>query len=92
MSSRLKALTARRTALQAECAVQRDDMHLLYGGIEGRVARVDRAIETVRSFAPVIAAGSIAVLFVLGPGRALVLLRRGLAVVLYANQALRLLR
>jgi hypothetical protein len=92
VNSHLKALTARRTALQAECAAQRDDLHLLYGGIEGRLSRVDRAIESVRRFAPVIAAGSIAVLFVLGPGRAVVLLRRGLSVALYANQALRLLR
>jgi hypothetical protein len=92
MSSRLKALTARRTALQAECAAQRDDMQLLYGGIEGRVARVDRAIVTIRNLAPVIAVGGIAVLVVLGPGRALGLLRQGLSVAIYANHAFRLLR
>ena len=92
MSSRLDALTARRTALQAECAAQRDDMQLLYGGIEGKLARVDRTIEAVRRLAPVIAAGGIAVLVVLGPGRALGLLRRALSVAVYANQALRLLR
>jgi hypothetical protein len=53
---------------------------------------VDRVVETVRSFAPVIAVGGVAVLVALGPGRALNLVRRGLAWALYANQALRLLR
>jgi hypothetical protein len=49
-------------------------------------------IDTIRSFAPVIAVGGIAVLVAFGPGRAWSLLRRGLAWALYANQALRLLR
>jgi hypothetical protein len=92
MTTRLEVLTARRVALQVDCAQQRDDMQLLYGGIEDRVARVDRAIETVRSLAPAIVAAGVAVLFVLGPGRALRLLRHGLEVALYANQALRFLR
>ena len=91
MSARLAALTARRIALQADCAQQRTEMQQLYGGIENRVARVDRAIETVRNLTPVIVAGGVAVLFVLGPGHALRLLRRGLEIALYANQALRFL-
>ena len=92
MSSRLVALQARRAALQAECALQRDDLRLLHGGIAARAESADRVIDTVRSFAPVIAVGGIAVLVALGPGRALNLLRRGLSVWLYANQALRILR
>jgi len=92
MRSRLVALQARRAALQAECALQRDDLRQLHGGIAARAESADRMIDTVRSFAPVIAVGGIAVLVALGPGRALGLLRRGLSVWLYANQALRILR
>jgi hypothetical protein len=92
MSSRLVALRARRAALQAECALQRDDVQQLGGSIASRAESVDRMIDTVRSFAPVVAVGGIAVLVALGPGRALGLLRRGLSVWLYANQALRILR
>lgn len=92
MSARLTALTARRLALQADCAQQRDDIAELYGGIENRATRVDRTIETVRGLAPLVAIGGLAMLLVLGPGRALRLLRRGLAVAVYANQALRILR
>jgi butyrate kinase len=92
MRSRLVALQARRAALQAECALQRDDLQQLHGGIATRAAGVDRVVETVRSFAPVIAVGGLAVLVALGPGRALSLVRRGLTWAVYANQALRLLR
>lgn len=92
MSSRLVALQARRAALQAECALQRDDLQKLHGGIAARAAGADRMIETVRSFAPLIAVGGVAVLVVLGPGRALSVLRRCLAWAPFANQALRLLR
>ena len=55
MSSRLAALTARRRALQAQCALQRDDLHTLYAGIESRTNRVDQVITTVRSLSPVLA-------------------------------------
>lgn len=92
MSARLAALTARRRALQADCAQQRYEIVELYGGIANRAIRVDRTIETVRSLAPLLAIGGLAMLLVLGPGRALRLLRRGLAVAVYANQALRILR
>jgi butyrate kinase len=92
VSSRLVALQARRAALQAECALHRDDVRLVYGGMAARAEKVDRTIDAVRSFAPVIAVGGIAVLIALGPGRALRLLRRGLSFGVYANQALRLIR
>jgi len=72
--------------------LQRDDLRQLHGGIAARAEGVDRMIDTVRSFAPVIAVGGLAALVALGPGRALGLLRRGLSIWLYANQALRLIR
>jgi butyrate kinase len=92
VSSRLDALTARRLALQVECAEQRDDVRAVYGGIERSVTRVDRVVEKVRSVGPLVIVGGAALLFALGPGRALRVVRRGLAVALYATQALRFLR
>ena len=89
MSSRLAALTARRGALQAKCELQRNDVGQIYAGIESRTTRVDRAIETLRSLAPVIAVVGVAVMFALGPHRALRLVRRGFTIALYANQARR---
>lgn len=92
MSSRLDALAARRLALQTECAAQRDDVATVYGGIEDSVLRVDRVLHTVRSIGPVVLVGGGALLFALGPGRALRLVRRALSVALYASQGLRFLR
>ena len=92
MSSRLAALTARRAALQAECALQRDGTALAYDEIEQGVARVDRVVATVRRLTPfLVAAGAIGLL-VIGPSRVLPLLRRGIAVSMYAREARRLLR
>jgi hypothetical protein len=92
MSSRLVALTARRAALQAECALQRDDAALAYGDIEQGVAKVDRVVAGVRRLAPVLLVGGAVALLAIGPARALSLVRRGLAVGLYAREARRLLR
>jgi YqjK-like protein len=91
MSSRLAALTARRVALQAECAVQRDEAAMAYGQIEQGVARVDRVVGTVRRFTPVLVAAGAVGLLVVGPSRLLSLLRRGIALSLYAREARRLL-
>ncbi len=90
MSSRLAALTAKRVALQLECDVRRGDIRQIYSGLEGRAARADRVIDAARGYAPVIAAGGIAVLFVLGPSRALSLARRALTIAFYASQFRRL--
>ncbi len=92
MSSRLDALTARRQALQVECAGQRDDMRSVYDGIERSAIRVDRVVDKVRSVGPVVLIGAAALMFALGPGRALRLVRRGMSMALYANQAMRFLR
>ena len=49
MRSRLVALTARRAALQAECALQRDDA--VQAGRGDRLRRRDGSIASSRSFA-----------------------------------------
>lgn len=92
MSSRLAALTARRAALQAECALQRDEAALAYGEIEQGVARVDRVIATVRRLTPVLVLGGAIALLAVGPSRVMSLLRRGVALSMYAREARRLLR
>jgi hypothetical protein len=91
MSSRLAALTARRAALQAECALQRDGAALAYGEIEQSVARVDRVVATVRRLTPLLVAAGAIGLLVVGPSRVLHLLRRGVALSMYAREARRLL-
>jgi len=91
MSSRLAVLTARRAALQAECALQREGATLAYGEIEQSVARVDRVVATVRRLTPLLVAAGAIGLLVIGPSRVLSLLRRGVAVSLYAREARRLL-
>jgi hypothetical protein len=91
MSSRLAALTARREALQAECALQRVGAGLAYGEIEQSVARVDQVVATVRRLTPLIVAAGAIGLLVIGPSRVLPLLRRGVALSMYAREARRLL-
>jgi hypothetical protein len=92
VSGGLPALTARRIALQAEAVRRRGEIVATYGDIERGVAPVDRAIVTVRRFAPVIAVAGIAALIVVGPAKTLRVLSRGLALAAYAGQAARLLR
>lgn len=92
MSSRLVALTARRAALQAECALQRDDAMLAYSEIESGAMRTDRLLGALRRLTPLLVVGGGVVLVALGPARALTLLRRGLTFALYALQARTLLR
>lgn len=91
MSSRLALLTARRMALQAECALQRDGAALAYGEIEDSVARVDRVVATVRRLTPLLVTAGAIGLLVVGPSRVLHLLRRGVALSMYAREARRLL-
>ena len=89
MSARLAALTARRKALQAQCALQRGDVQTLYAGIESRTNRVDQVITTVRSLSPVLAIGGMVLLVAMGPQRALRTARRGLTMALYASHVRR---
>lgn len=92
MSSRLAALTARRAALQAQVALERDDAREAYATIETSVARVDRVVDTARRLTPLLVAAGVIGLIAIGPARALALARRGLTLGLYVSQARRLLR
>ncbi len=92
MSSRLVALTARRAALQAECALQRDDAVLAYSEIESGTRRIDSLVGALRRLTPVLVLGGAVVLIAIGPARAVTLARRGLTFAMYALQARSLLR
>lgn len=92
MSSGLAELTARRIALQAQCAAQRGELTRVYGDIERGIAPVDGVAIAVRTFLPLAAVVSITVLIVLGPARALAAVRQGLALAMTASDALRAVR
>jgi hypothetical protein len=92
MSSRLVALAARRAALQAECALQRDDAIQAYAVIASDAGRVDRVVAALRRLTPVFVAGGIVVIIAIGPTRAIALVRRGVTFAMYALQARSLLR
>ena len=92
MSSRLVALTARRAALQAECALQRDDAVQAYAGITSGAERIDRVVAVLRRLTPVFIVGGVVVVVALGPARAINLARRGVTLAIYALQARSLMR
>jgi hypothetical protein len=92
VSSRLVALTARRAALQAECALQRDEAVQAYAEIESGTSRIDRLVGALRRLTPVLVVGGGVVIIALGPARALTLVRRGLTFAWYVLQARSLLR
>ena len=92
MSSRLVALTARRAALQAECALQRDDAAEAYAGIASGAAGVDRVVLVLRRLMPVFIVGGVVVVVALGPARAINLARRGVTLAIYGLQARSLMR
>jgi hypothetical protein len=80
-------LKARRRALQAGCELQRDEIRLLYAGIEFRAARADRVVARVRGFAPLVAVSGMVLMLAFRPRRVLGIVRRGLTLGLYANSA-----
>lgn len=92
MNSRLVALTAHRAALQAEIALQRDDARQAYAEIEQGIGRVDRGIQVVQRFGPLLLVAGAAGLIAVGPARAMFLLKRAVTIGLFASHARRLLR
>jgi YqjK-like protein len=91
LNARIDALTARRVALQARIALQRDDAVESLRTIASGAARVDHTVASLRRLAPLALLAGAVGLLVLGPSRAVGLLRRGLTVALYVTQARRLL-
>jgi YqjK-like protein len=73
VSERRQRLALKRTALLAHCAVQRGELSNEVQQIEARLASVDRAINIVRRYAaqPLLLAGGVALLVMVGPRRIL---------------------
>jgi hypothetical protein len=87
VSSRLASLTARRIALQAECARQRADTTEAYREIAAGAERADRLLEVARRLTPVLVFAGVAAVVALGPTRTLALARRALTIAIYVRQA-----
>lgn len=94
MSDRLLELAARRAALIAESTSQREQLGLLAGDIQERLAGVDRGIEVARSIAkkPTIIAGAIAIVSFIGPSRLLRAVSRSVMFIATGRKVLGMLR
>ena len=92
MSSNLADLTARRVALQEQCAAERAAVADSHSIIRYQANRIDEAIESLRRLTPVLLIGGLVVTVALGPGKAFGLAKRGLRTAFYASQAFRILR
>ena len=92
MNRRLSALTARRAALQAECALHREDAAQALARVEAGTARVDHILDVGRRLGPVLVVGGLAVVLVAGPQRLLAVVRRAMTWGVYAANAFRLIR
>ncbi|MFO7304374.1 MAG: YqjK family protein [Gammaproteobacteria bacterium] len=70
-ADRAAELAERRRQLQAKCAAQRQQVARAAGEIGHELAKVDRALGTVRRFVkkPVLIAVGVAVLTLIGPAR-----------------------
>ena len=90
MGSGLAAARARRTALQAECAAQRVVLERRLGTLDSGLRPVDRTIEFVHRYGPILAVAGVAALIVVGPRKALRTARRALTLAIYVQQARRL--
>jgi hypothetical protein len=83
---------ARRAELVARCAEQRAAIGDYGAEISKGLSSTDRALATGSRLLPLVAVGGIVALVVSGPGRALRLVRGGLAVALVLSDVLSLSR
>jgi hypothetical protein len=83
VSERARELALKRSALQARCAAQRDELSALSNSLEQRLGRVDRAVYLVRRAmsAPILIGVVVAIGLFLGPRRLIRLASRGAFVV-----------
>jgi hypothetical protein len=93
MSARERELAARREALRAESAIQREFLGQTVEDIETRLTGIDRGIEIARSIVkqPVILAGGIALVALIGPRRLLRIAGRSAVLFATGRRILRIL-
>jgi YqjK-like protein len=94
MTDRQLELVARREALRAETARQREHMDALARDIQARLSGIDRSIDMVRTVAakPLVIAGAIAVVALVGPRRLLSIAGRGAMFLTTGGRVLKMLR
>ncbi|HEY8539374.1 MAG TPA: YqjK family protein [Steroidobacteraceae bacterium] len=94
MSERERELAARRAALLAESAMQREQFTHLAHDLEMRLAGIDRGIRAARALAkkPIVIVGAIALIALIGPKRLLRFATRGAALIATGRRVTRLLR
>jgi len=94
MSERRRELAARREALLAEAALQRDVLGQTAGDIEQRLAGLDRGIDLARRAIkhPLVLAGGIAFVTLVGPRKLLRVAGRSAVIFQTGRRVLRLLR
>jgi hypothetical protein len=93
MSDRQHELAARREALRAESAIQREYLGRTVQDIESRLAGIDRGIEIARRVVqkPVVLAGAIALVAFIGPRRLLRIAGRSAVLFATGRRVMRLL-
>ena len=94
MSDRQHELAEKRRTLLAETDVQRERLTDLAFDIEQRLAGIDRSIHIMRTISkrPVLVAGAVAVIALIGPRRLLRAVTRGAALIASGRQISKLLR
>jgi YqjK-like protein len=92
-SDRQRELAARREALRAESAIQRDFLGRTVEDLESRLAGIDRGIEIARRAVrkPVVLAGAIALIAFIGPRRVLRIAGRSAVLFATGRRVMRLL-
>lgn len=94
MSERTLTLAQRRLALRAHCAVQRAELAEVVEQIHSRLGSVDRTIHVLRYYAarPVLIAGGLGLLAMIGPRRLFRWVGRGLFLLTAGSRVMRFLR
>ena len=94
MSERTLKLEQRRRALRSHCAAQRSHLAANVRHIESKLGGLDRGIDAVRRFAarPLLIAGGIALLTMIGPRRMVRWAGRGAMLFATSKRVLRLIR
>ena len=93
MSERERELAARRQALRAQSAIQREHLSRTVEDIETRLAGIDRGIGIVRHIVrkPVVLAGGIALIALIGPRRLLRIAGRSAVLFATGRRVMRIL-
>jgi hypothetical protein len=93
MSERQRELAERRQALRAQSEIQREHLSRTVEDIETRLAGIDRGIDIVRRVAkkPIVLAGGIALVALIGPRRLLRIAGRSAVLFATGRRVMRML-